>query len=449
MKNRTKHNHITVFAAGDAATQSMVGTEFRKQVVKFGEWVNPMFPIESMTLDEAWAQQVVDNFNAKVVDRVPVPLDHTDEVEANTGEVMSLEIVKGDGLYAVMEIRRPEVVDDINNGLIFDVSISFDWNYVDTAEGDEHGPVLLHVALVNNPYLKGMKPFEQLSEAVKSFSRNLSAPYSAGAIMLSKSKAEELKAMETATIKNDRDFDVTITVKDETGADVTEVIKAGEELEVPKDQSEAVLAQVAEATAPEGEGEGEGSGEGEGEGSGEGAGEGEGGEGEGSGAGEGEGDEEDEDGKKSDAEKLSDARKKLAKYELSEKYDKLLAEGKITPAQKDKFLALADVRVSTVQLSDGKKVSLSEIVAGILGAGPKVLNFSEDGTGKNGEGEGEGEGSGSGSGADKKPSESLSEEERRGLQATGVTTERMDELAAKDPVYAAELKKLDEANKSK
>ena len=454
MKNLTKKNHIMMFAEGDAPLEQINGTQYRKMVAKFGKWVNPLFPIESMVLDKEWAEQVKANFDAKVIDRVPVPRNHTDDVSANTGEVVELEIAD-DGLYAIMEIRDWKTVADINDEIIFDVSISFDWNYVDTETGAEHGPVLLHVALVNNPYLKGMSGFEKSEAQIEKeaaeaaiwgdmeWLTDFSSKHKQSAIMLSESKAKELREM-FVTVKNDKGFPVTIRVKDEDGEEVEKVLQPGEEAQVPQDQSEAILQSIADATEEEG-GEGDGSeGDGSGDGEGEGAGDGDGSEGDGSGdgsgdgAGEGDGEESEEEKKrKADAAELADLRKKNAKLELSQQYDTLLKAGKITPAQKDKFMALAEVHGSTVNLS-GKPVQLSKVVVDILSAGPQVVKFSEDGTQQNGEGEGEGEGEGSGD-SSKKPSETLSDQEKAGMEAVGADPKRMDELAGKYPAMAAAL----------
>lgn len=429
---KLKYDHITLLAEGDAEDQSMAGTMFYKQIAKFGKWVNPLYPIEFMELDREWAQTIVDNFNAGIIDRVPVPLDHTDATEANTGEVVKLEI-KDDGLYAYLDIRRPNVVEDINNGLIFDVSISFDWDYIDTADGKHHGPTLLHVALVNNPYLKGMPAFQEavdvaFSKVAEKMTAALSLPKSSSVIMLSESKIKEL-SMNVAKVKNDKDFPVEIAVKNEDGEEVKKTLQPGEETEVPKEQAEGVLTTIAEATDPEGEGSGEGEGEGEGSGS-EGEGEGEGGEG----SGEGEGSEQLSEAERKE---LEDLRQKTALSEVEKSYQTLLSAGKITPAQKEAFMRLSEVHTTKVELS-GKQVSLSKIVTDILEAGPKRVNFSEEGSGKNGEGEGEGAGSGAGT-EDKKPSETLSEEERKGMQATGADPKRMDELAGKYPAMASAL----------
>jgi hypothetical protein len=408
MKNNLQHNNIVMFSrSADLAAGTMTGTIFYKQVVKFGKWVNPLFPIEFMELDKKWAQTVVKNFNSKIIDRVPVPLSHDDwDPSKNAGEVVKLEI-KEDGLYAYLDIRRPEVVDDINNGLIFDVSISFDWNYTDTAKGDEHGPVLLHVALVNNPYLKGMKPFEQTAEEFSNkFSEALALSDKSSAIMLSEDKAKELKIMHK--VKNDKEFDVTITVTNEDGEAVEKTLTPGEEVEVPEDQQEAIAKSIEEAVAPEAD----------------------------DAEGDDDADKKDEDnaddaGEADDkdvAEQLSEANRKLAQYELSEKFDALLEAGKITPAQKEKFMSLSEVKSQTVQLSD-KQVSIVEIVTSILEAGPQVLNFSESGSDKDPEGAGED----NAKNPENKGTEELTEAELAGMKAVGADPEKYKEYKEKYP----------------
>lgn len=454
MRNLTKKNHIMMFAEGDAPLEQINGTQYRKMVAKFGKWVNPLFPIESMELDKEWAEQVKANFDKKVIDRVPVPRNHTDDVSANTGEVVELEIMD-DGLYAIMEIRDWKTVADINDEIIFDVSISFDWNYVDTENGDEHGPVLLHVALVNNPYLKGMGGFEkseaQLEKEAKESAMwedvewltDFSSKHKKSAIMLSESKAKELREM-FVTVKNDRDFPVTISVNDEDGVAVEKVLQPGEEVQVPQDQSEAVLKAVADAEKPADDEESE-----------EDKAAREAKEAEEAEAAKAKEDEEaaaaakkaeEEDAELTDEEKaakaekaeLADLRAKNAKLELSQQYDTLLKAGKITPAQKDKFMALAEVHGSTVNLS-GKPVQLSKVVVDILSAGPQVVKFSEDGTQKTEDEEAAEKRKAEEEAASKKPSETLSDQEKAGMEAVGADPSRMDELAGKYPAMAAAL----------
>lgn len=474
MKNLTHKNHIMMFADSSAPLEKINGTQYRKMIAKFGKWVNPLFPIEYMELDKEWADQVKANFDAKVIDHVPIPLNHTDDVSANTGELVELE-VGTDGLYGIMEIRDWSTTDKIESGVIFDVSISFDWNYVDTEGGAEHGPVLLHVALVNNPYLKGMTGFEKTPEQIAKedaesaaygdmeWLTDFSSKHKKSAIMLSESKAKELREM-FVTIKNDKDFPVTISVNDEDGVAVEKVLQPGEEVQVPSDQGEAVLKMVADAVKADDE-EAE---------SDEDKAAREAKEAEDADAAvakekedadaaaaaaakEAEDDEkltdEEKAAKKAEADKaeLSDLRAKNAKLELSEKYGTLLKAGKITPAQKDRFMALAEVHGSTVQLS-GKPVQLSQIVVDILQAGPQVVSFSEEGTQKTEEekkAEEDAAAAAAAADASKKPSELLSDQEKAGMKAVGADEKRMDELAEKYPAMQSALNDIKPKNEEK
>lgn len=463
MKNLTKKNSIIMFAEGDAPLERINGTQYRKMIAKYGKWVNPLFPIETMELDKEWATKVKANFDAKVIDRVPVPLNHTDDVSANTGEVVELQ-VEDDALYGILEIRDWQTVGGIEDGLIFDVSISFDWNYVDTEKGQEHGPVLLHVALVNNPYLKGMTGFERTPEQIAQdnaeeavwgdvgYLTDFSQKHKRSAIMLSESKAKELREAMLVTVKNDKAFAVTITVKDEDGEPVEKVLQPGEEVQVPQDQSEDVLKTIADAT--DGDGGEEETAEEKAAREAKEAEEAEAAkkkeEEDAAAAEEARKKQEEEDANLTDEEKaakaaeaekaeLADLRKKNARHELSEKYQTLLSAGKITPAQKDKFMALAEAHATTVQLSAGKTVSLSDAVADILMAGPQVVKFSEEGTQKTEEEEEAERKRKAEEDASKKPSETLSDQEKAGMEAVGADPKRMDELAGKYPAMAAAL----------
>lgn len=243
--------------------------------------------------------------------------------------------------------------------------------------------------------------------------------------------------MNVITVKNDKKYKVTIKVKGDDGIDVDHILEPDQEIDVPKDQGEAVLAQISEAKDPD------------------------------------EKEETDEEKKAredkeaadkksaedaeaeknkgktaeqiaqeqkdaeaaADKKELSELRKKDRVTNFERKYESLLKEGKITPAQKDKFMSFAEIETQTVSLSEGKTTDLAELMFETLNAGSKVIEFDENGSG-NGKKPDEDAG--------KKPSEKLTDEERAGLQAVGVSAARMDELAEKDPVFAAELAKLDE-----
>lgn len=447
------------------------GRRFRKQIAAFGQLYSPLDGEECELLDEAWAEEMLANFEAKqsgkipTLPRVSIPFDHWSGTKDNAGEVVALEIVPGDGVYATLEIRDYEALYRLEQDLVFDVSMCFNWHYIDTRTGDDRGIVLEHVALVNDPFITGMNAFEEAPEQLKrdeveaaeayldNFNRRTNA-----VVMFSKNKVEELAKMrkhfskdtegeepEVVEVTNDRDFDVVITVKDDDGEDVSKTVKAGETVEVPADQAEAVKKQIADAKDPnEKEGEGDDkenmSREGDGDEDKDGD--------EKTDEGDGEADENEADKKgegddkenlsRSEREELSRLRAERNQAKAETAYQTMLSAGMIVPAQKDAFMQLhqnlskAGGRVEFSR--DGKKVELSttELLEELVKAGGKRVQFNQTGS-TNGEA------------ADKDDvaiSKDLSQEEVEGLKANGITTKQIDELAAKSPAYAEAMARV-------
>lgn len=447
------------------------GRRFRKQIAAFGQLYSPLDGEECELLDEAWAEEMLANFEAKqsgkipTLPRVSIPFDHWSGTKDNAGEVVALEIVPGDGVYATLEIRDYEALYRLEQDLVFDVSMCFNWHYIDTRTGDDRGIVLEHVALVNDPFITGMNAFEEAPEQLKrdeveaaeayldNFNRRTNA-----VVMFSKNKVEELAKMrkhfskdtegeepEVVEVTNDRDFDVVITVKDDDGEDVSKTVKAGETVEVPADQAEAVKKQIADAKDPnEKEGEGDDkenlSREGEADEDKDGDNKADEGDGE---ADENETDKKGEGGDKenlsrSEREELSRLRAERNQAKAETAYQTMLSAGMIVPAQKDAFMQLhqnlskAGGRVEFSR--DGKKVELSttELLEELVKAGGKRVQFNQTGS-TNGEA------------ADKDDaaiSKNLSQEEVEGLKANGISTKQIDELAAKSPAYAEAMARV-------
>lgn len=228
-----------------AKVEGATGTLYKKQIIKFGDYVDPWFPEWPMTLDAEWGTMIKDNFDKKTVGRVAVPASHTDDPEKNRGEVLHIE-QDAEGLNGTLDIRDPQTVQDIENNLIWDDSISFTNNYIDE-KGIGHGPVLFHVALVNNPYITGMTGFQALSKAVNHVRFAFSQKHNGSAIVLSK-KVKELSNMKP--IKNEKEFDVEVNYQDAEGKDIKVTVKPGEEIEVPEATEEAVKQQIESAEAP-------------------------------------------------------------------------------------------------------------------------------------------------------------------------------------------------------
>ena len=115
MKNDTGKNSIIILAADTLTADEIAkgtaddwkGVRYEKQIAIFGDYVNPLFPIETMTLDEAFADEMIANFGKKVKAHVTIPVTHNgaSDPDRNAGEVIEL-LKKDDGLYAIMEIRN-------------------------------------------------------------------------------------------------------------------------------------------------------------------------------------------------------------------------------------------------------------------------------------------------------------------------------------------------------
>lgn len=410
------------FAADDTIKATFNGSIYRKQLAKYGDWVNPQFPAQSsnpiMRLDEAWGQKIIENFNKNVLGApVPIPLNHTSDVKENTGRVQSLESVPGDGLYGNLIITDEDTVKKLDRGEIFDVSISFDWNHVRTDDNKNYGETLLHVALVNNPYLLEMNSFEKIGAALSKLDESFDSINLSRAgrdvIMLSRDRIKELSKMATRVIKNDKGFPVTIKFT-ENGEEKELVIPAGEEATVPEDVADAVTTQITDAVEPTNPPANDGD------------------------PATPANDPATPPATETPEEELSRLRQENREMALSKEFDSLLADKKVIPAQKDSFMNLSKLPQESVQLSkDGKSKDAQTIVLDILRAGKPQFSTDESGTSAPAPATTNTQGTDG-----KKPSESLSADDLAGLKATGHTPEEMDKMALEDPAYAKALAEL-------
>ena len=328
--------------------------QFWKQICKFGEYVNPNGN-GKMILDKKFADEMVGNFKSGKYGVVPVPLGHPKDsielAELNRGEVKDLKITD-DGIDALIEIRDNDTADKIEKRLIPDVSMGFSEDYLDKRTGKYVGAFLKHVGLVADPYIKGMDQFVALSE-------------SGASILFSDKEIKKGEEMNLVKIKNDRDFDIEVkfTLNDE---EKNELIKAGEEIEVPEDQAEAVKEQIKKAENPE---EAETEAEAEVENA----------------------DEQlaDENQEDDEAEKLRKEReefeKEKAEFErkkknssAKKKFDQLLSEGKVVPAMRDNFIALSSVQAD-VYLSDETSKPTDVLLSELFEKMPDMRLSDEDG----------------------------------------------------------------------
>ena len=342
-------NYVAITSDGAVELAENTETKFKrfwKQIAGYGEFVDPRGAGKKMVLDKAWGERIVDNFKNGPIKRVPVPTGHpqtsAELAERNKGWLMDAE-ARDDGLYGLIEVRKQDAAEDIENGVLADTSVAFDEQYTDKKTGKIFRDVLKHVGLVNDPYIKDMTEFEPaLSDG------NLAT------ILFSDSEADgnknnnkEEKTM--ATVTNDRDFPVEVkyTLDDsETAAS----IEPGASLEVPDEQLEDVTKQIADAVKPE---------------------------------------EELSDEQKK-AKELADREAAVAakEKELSDKaaaaeYERLLSEGKIVPAQKEAYIALSTQQSTSVELADGESKTVGVLLSELFESAPKLALDDEKGKGGN------------------------------------------------------------------
>lgn len=418
----------TYYFASPTSDAKKVGTSgrlFKKQILPLGDWVDPLYPGEKMTFTREYFEQMAENFKKAVAGRISVPDYHANETtpegsRANTGEVVDLT-VEDDGLYAYLDIRNQEAAEGIDRDTIWDVSAKFTDNYQDTKHGIWHGPALLHVALVNNPYIKKMNPFTALADALHT---------KHGAAVRALSEAPETLKEETMKVTNTKDFPVEVkyTVDEK---EVVVTLAPGEEHEVPTEEvATDVNAQIEAAEAPASE-------ETEEEKTAREAQE----------AADAKAAEDaeaarkaEEDAKKGDTQELSDTARelaetkhKLAMRDINDSYKELLSQGKLVPAMETSYKQLSEaIAGQSRELSDGNTVSLSEALTSFIAAMPKIVALDDE-RGKTDEETHE-----------KAPWEKLSDAQREKLQASGITADSYNATGGKNGFSVADLNKKEE-----
>ena len=132
-------------------------------------------------------------------------------------------------------------------------------------------------------------------------------------------------------------------------------IAAGAEIEVPEDQAEAVKQQIADAEAPEAE------------------------------EAEEKKDEKENENEFADREKaladreaaIAEKEAALAKKAAEAKFDKLLSDGKVVPAQKEAFMALSEVASQEIHLSDDETKTVDTLLSEFIESSP-ALNLTDE-----------------------------------------------------------------------
>lgn len=321
---------------------------FRKQVLRFGRWQHPAAPGGVLEITPNYVEDLVENFGHTPF--VPVTRGHVEQLEAekNPQLIVSRNVKQlvptSDGLDAEFEIDEAEL-DKYN-----DVSVSIDPAYVNHESGEVIGPVLKHIALVVNPFIKQLNKFVPLAEQ-----DNFLIYLSEIQHMEEQVQVDQVATDQVAEVNTE----VENTTEVETEATTTEAAAENPETEAPAEEIPAE-SEVEEVTseAEEAEEEAETT--------------------------------EESIVDASDTEKLikqiSNLQAVVAKQSvaLAERdaeaaYQDLLQQGKLVPAQKDAFISLASLPAQEIQLGEDKTTTIKEVLKQLFDNAPKVIEFSEKG----------------------------------------------------------------------
>ncbi len=147
--------------------RTKTGRLFRKHLLNLGNLRHPVTN-KAITVDQKFYDQMKRNFDNGVCDIVQVPLanaknEHSEEPDRNIGEVVDIEL-KGDKIYAVMDIRDPSHADRLGKTYL-GASAMMHLDYTDTKTGEKVGPTLLHSCVTNRPYVTGLDNYEEILAA--------------------------------------------------------------------------------------------------------------------------------------------------------------------------------------------------------------------------------------------------------------------------------------------
>lgn len=332
---------------------TMKKEKFKKQLLRFGKWVHKAAPNGVLDVDKRFVEKLVENFRKSPF--APITRGHVKDKDKNPQLIVNKSVsdleVREDGLYGEFELPKKEL-DKYN-----DVSLEIDMTAEDHETGKLLGPVLRGIALVTDPYIKGLKPFMQLEDSNSNLLINLSEismidHKQVKAEVEEKAAVEEISEDKKPKEKVVKSDEIKETETDEpTEAEEKEESKAEEKSEAndkPTDKEEKETGE--ESVVEEKKAEVV------------------------------------EASEKTPEERIADLEELVAKQavELSEKkaisfYDKFLRDGKVVPAQKSAFINLCTSPNSVIELSDGTTKNIIDLVVELFDNGPQVINLKEKG----------------------------------------------------------------------
>ena len=349
----------SIFLVDDGAGGNLEDNKFRKQILKVGKWFHKDANGGVLEITKKSIDKLVENFKKGILENVFVPLGHSSDPTKNAGKVTEL-IPTEKGLDAVIEVIDKKVLKKIKDGLITNVSSSVIENYVTKDKGDKVGPVLGHVALVAEPYIKGLAKFMPVSlsdnyDVIELDDEPLTPKK---AIKIITDVKEEKKDKEDKVEKKKEDVKEEDKKEEEVKDDVKEEKedvkkekkedKEEKEDEKKEDKNDKQEAKEEKSSEEESKEKSENS---------------------------------DESKDKSDEEKeskadLSERERKVELSEAEKTYGELLEQGKIVPAQKETFITLYTAKGTAVNLSD-EDINFKDQFMSFLKDMPKAIDFEE------------------------------------------------------------------------
>lgn len=358
----------TIYRIDNDSNPTIDSNLVRAQVLKIKKLIHRDAKGGVLNVTKESIKKIVKNFKDNVIDNVYVPLGHTNDVKKNTGKVTDL-IATDSGLDAVIEIRDKSVLKKLKDKLIEKVSASIDENYLNKETGKFVGPVLRHIALVAEPYIKGMNTdglvfLEEDEEknvvvlveettigedltTIKDTINNVNFVVERITKKLDKDKKMDKKE-ETKNVSDEvkKDDEVKEEKSDETKEEkTTEDVKSDEKSEDnskedEKSTEEKTSDEKSDKTSTESESKDEATEE------------------------------------ETESVDNSEKDKEINLAEAEKEYDELLQAGKVLPVQKNEIVSLLASK-GTINLSEGEK-SISELVKSLLNK-QKSLDFEEKG----------------------------------------------------------------------
>lgn len=188
-------------------SRTATGRLFKKHILTKGVLHYPGVKGGKVQIDDAFVDQLVDNFKKGTAGIVQFPVanknnEHSEDPRDNIGEVVDL-VKEGDKVYSIIDVRDESLAPKVGK-TILGASAMMSLNYTDTRTGTKAGPTLLHVAATNRPHVVDLEEFEELAA--------LSADSSNGAVFLTAADTEGVENMDLdtllATLRDEHDIDV-------------------------------------------------------------------------------------------------------------------------------------------------------------------------------------------------------------------------------------------------